>query len=785
MTFRQSAPADRTPTKLWFLLAIASLAFAATLSAQPRSWTINIGTSASLFRCRGREIPVQAAASCDAAVVAAREFFATARECIGACPRTVLEGVKASCKAESFTQRKAVAGRRFRVSLSWTCGRVVFDPFHPRRDCDEAAVLKDGTAVIPAGATEVEAPVDVDMDLGLISSLYPGQDTSTDGFYPLPCEPSIGGTLPPDVPPTQDEIDAEGTLEGFETGKGRKIAQQLQNQPMPAISPMQPLSGIECAILKPVYQLIPCSSPLLLMKDQPFEGRDIIYVHGLNTDHLLDRLNNPPPSSHAVHSTWPLTASEFLDPGKYYRSTAEAYWYSHIRENLFSPNQPSNPVAGWEAWGGASPSYRPKANRYVIVAWSTNQTIEYAQHALLTQIQLAITTNKNVVTPPTYPASSVIRPFCATGCVLISHSAGALVVDSAMGLAKVGFFGPGGIQLTQRMAAHVSLEGAISGSRLASIGMAVALAAVPVTTASNLLCSIADVLFKTNNSCNADTSFAASSILRDLMPVVAQGVWGPAVNATPVPTVTVAGGHPIGSFGVNGLAKPLLPGLDDGVVSMNSACGNPNPVLTGVLAPSGFAVLIPVKAFDFSTDPGRFARGAKNWLSHKNLRAIPPLPHYLAGACTPYVSPTGMVMPALAAFRYTPWDSRKRYNNHYSFLQGSIDHGYDPGLTNAWPSISGQGAGVVREYEYALTSNVEESSAVTDPAIYGFIDGNGTHLVHPSFARIHEVVRGSSKSFKLFGKKRTIWFWKRTYHLLEQWEVKQSSHYVYEFVARR
>jgi hypothetical protein len=758
---------------------------AAVSSAHPPSWSIAINTSPTTFFCGGRAISIPAAKSCDAALVVAREVFTAARECLGACPGGLLDSVGARCKMETFKQRNGAPARRFRVSLSWKCRRVMFDTVRPRRDCDEAAEVKDGTPVIPSGATEVEQAADVDEDLGLLSSLYPGQDTSTDAFYPLPCEPSIGGTLPQDVSLTQDELDAEATLEAFEGGKGRQIAQKLRIHPMTAISQIQPVPSAECVILKPERKVVPCSSPLLLMKDQPFEGRDIIYVHGLALTHLQDRLQNPPPSSHPANKNWPVNTSEYLDAGGYYRSYAEEYWHDHIQENLFDPNQPLNPVAGWE-WpaGSGSPAYRPKANRYMIVAWSSNQTLEYAQHALLTQIYLAITSNKNVVTPPTYPSSSVFRPFCANGCILISHSTGALVVDSAMGLAKAGHFGPGGSQLAAHMAAHVSLEGAISGSRLASVGMAVGLAAVPVASGSNILCAISDMLFGTSNSCNADTSFVASSILRDLIPVVSQVVWGPAVDSTPVPTVTVAGGHPLGNFA--GITKPFLPGLDDGVVSMNSACGNPNLVLPGLLAPSGVAVLNPVRAFDFSTDSGRLARAAKNWLSHKNLKAIPPLPQYLAGACTPYVSPTGMVMPALAAFRNTPWDARKRYLNHYSFIQGSIDHSYDPGdSSNRWPSTLGQGAGVVRAYKHAFTTNTEESSAVTDPAIYGFIDGNGTHLVHPSFARIHEVVRGRRIRFKLFGSKRTIWIWKRTYHLLDKWEVKQSSHYVYEFVARR
>src|SRR5438874_3383891 len=156
------------------------------------------------------------------------------------------------------------------------------------------------------------------------------------------------------------------------------------------------------------------------MKDQPVEGRDIIYVHGLAVTHLKDKLLNPPPSRHPANKVWPQDASEFLDAGKYFRTYAEAYWRDHIRENLFDPTQPSNPNAGWQ-WTAAdsAPRYFPKANRFMVVAWSSNQTLEYAQHAFLTQLYLAITTNKNVVTPPTYP-SSFERPFCPTGCIVIS-----------------------------------------------------------------------------------------------------------------------------------------------------------------------------------------------------------------------------------------------------------------------------------------------------------------------------------------------------------------------------
>src|ERR1700681_3115051 len=79
------------------------------------------------------------------------------------------------------------------------------------RVCDQAAELKNGVPVLPAGATDVVVPGYVEEDRGPISALYPTLDTTTDALYPLPCEPSIGGTLPAQAyaSPTPDEVQAE------------------------------------------------------------------------------------------------------------------------------------------------------------------------------------------------------------------------------------------------------------------------------------------------------------------------------------------------------------------------------------------------------------------------------------------------------------------------------------------------------------------------------------------------------------------------------------------------
>jgi hypothetical protein len=399
--------------------------------------------------------------------------------------------------------------------------------------------------ILPAGATEVEAPQEVNEDRGPISVLYPASLDGSDGFYPLPCEPSIGGTLPPDEAPTKEELDSEKELAEFEDGQGETIAAERSRDIEGRLPVVDAFALGKCYVLdtsagtgKPgARQEHPCDSTMFLLSGQPFEGRDIIFVHGLATEHLAKRLGNFAPAL----KLWPEDAAEFLDPAGYFREYAEEYWRGHIKENLFDPQSPSNPQAGWQ-WTAtdAAPLYNPKSNRYLAVAWSSNQTLEYAQHALITQVALAMSSNKNVVTPPTYPSTHV-RPFCSNSCIIVSHSTGPLVTGTAMSLASAGSLGPGGVIVADHIRAQVAFEGATSGSRLATVGMAIGLAANP---SQLTLCRVLESFLDLATACQGDTSFLANSILLDLMPVVAQGIWGPILNESPMPTVTVAGGHP-------------------------------------------------------------------------------------------------------------------------------------------------------------------------------------------------------------------------------------------------
>lgn len=715
-------------------------------------------------------------------------------------------------------------GGIFLLGAAQTAGRIVqigrvTDFAVKISACDQGIpVDARGNPLLPIGAFEEEPPEDVDEDMGSIASLYPDHNTTTDAFYAkLPCDPSIGGTLPPEEPQPPGVDEANEALGKFESAyAGPDNIASLVASTTNSFPPFQAINKSDCFLQtestasSPATRVqIDCDSDKFLNSSMPFEGRDIIYVHGLNTTHLKDRIMDPTGPAGGI---WPTNATEFLNPGGYFRARAEAYWTPHIVEHLSSPSANSNgdpwPNAGWQ-WtdADANPLYLPKSNRYLLVAWNTSQRLADAQHAMLDQIQRAIASNTNVVTPPTYPAGQ-IRPFCSNGCIVISHSTGGLLVSTALSRAYAGDFGPGGTEIASRMKAHVALNGAISGSRIASAAIMLALLGTPAAVTANAICEGVDWLTGGSNSCNADLSFLLSSVLVDLVPGVAQGMWGDVIDESPIPTVTVAGGHPLGNQAL-GLTKLLLPGLDDTVVTMNSACGNPNPVVYGLVPPSGLSVLQPVKAFEFSNWLPRLVRGTKMWLSHKNLQFIVPIPGYLSGACTPHLSPQGMVLPVASAWTGTNLDTRKRYRNHYSFIQGVAEHSYDGGASPApalWPSYTGGPASELRQYEprnaLATTAvsgiNVEESVAVTDAGIYSvMLDSNGTKLVKPVGMR--EVVRGKRIRFHMpfnigncvkkpgaFPKFYcTRWIWKRTYHLADKWEQKQSSHYVYEFVGRR
>ena len=658
----------------------------------------------------------------------------------------------------------------------------------PVPTCDQP-----GSSGPPPEAIDVEPAEDVDETRGTLSELYPGVNTSTDAFHEqLGCDDSIGDEeLPPEVdePPEAEDLMAEQAVTDYENGRGAALAiGQDTTLPLDVVIPDAPPIGGWCRKREPDGNLHEVSCLRQLDPSQPFDGRDVIYVRGFGLGQIQDALSG---SSGALQR-WPRDADAFLAPDGYFRREATEYWRDHIAEHLWSGDPSAWGLSGWQWWAGdPEPTYAHKKNRYLIVAWSTNQRLAYAQNAFLAQVSAAIRHGTNVSTPPDFPADQE-RTFCANGCVVISHSTGGLLVSSTFGAVQRGDYGPEWRNaLENNFRVHVAFNGAMSGSRLASAALSVS-NMVTGTQGNPRLCDLITELAGAELCRVTAKDFLEQTVLVDLMPKVAQQVWGPVLSQSPVRTLTVAGGHPRGNY-LLGLTKLLLPGIDDGVVTANSACGNPAFVAPdGAVSASGIIGGNPLKVYDLGdAHGGQRARAIRTGIEQKLVLngTHPGGPLYIAGMCTPYLAPNGMRLPVLDSLSGTAWDTRKRWPNHYSMIQSVADHSYDGGGDgydrNPWPSAEYQPASAPRHYLNTVnfSDNTEESSAVTDAGIYQQ-DWDGTYLVKPEFGESVEVVKGKRIKFRLFRKTRYIWLWKRSYERLKGWETKQDSHYVYEFVAR-
>jgi len=161
----------------------------------------------------------------------------------------------------------------------------------------------------------------------------------------------------------------------------------------------------------------------------------------------------------------------------------------------------------------------------------------------------------------------------------------------------------------------------------------------------------------------------------------------------------------------------------------------------------------------------------KNFKSHLNLKGpfiSPPLvnPRFPGEWVHALRTPTGMVMP-IDSPGSAVLGCAQPLSDHYSFIQASLSHLYDGDgeSQNPWPSQLSAAATVPRHYLYFDTDNVEETSAITDSAIYASAS-DGTHLVKPSFAwEMHEVVLGKKQSSgyhlieHLSHRRCTVWLW--------------------------
>lgn len=616
--------------------------------------------------------------------------------------------------------------------------------------CDDYIYNENGP-MIDNSLLEDTIHYSYDEYLGYTSDLYPEFNTAIDTWYPEndPCA-SIGGTVPEEAMnvnfnDTLANLGFEGGVERLDSILNLEFADPPINQKTLPPIPSVPL---DCKGKQFVYD-----------PNQPFGGRDIIFVHGLQLKHLCDKKNGV----QGAHDDWPDSYYEFHDPNGYFKKKANENWEDHIET--------------WLTRTGAT-------NRYMTIAFNCSQPLDVAAHAMLSQIQLAMQHGVGVQFANPNPNDSLNDKSCfGRNAIIISHSTGGLVTDVAMSIAEKSKtdlslqnrYGNCGI-LVDNMKAHLAFHPALMGSKMATAYLALQLGLLgPFINRA-----VCNDLVEVSPEMIAITF---QSILRDLVPLVSKIKWGPFVNSSPVPTITISGGHAAGVDGAGILNVAIHPGLDDGVVTMSSQAGNPNWE-TGA-KPSGYWRFgLFTKVFDMGIEKARAIR----YYLHQTLFTSPN--GFVGGAAITHLSATGMRQPVGSI---TPaYSCENRYDNHYSFLQSASDHyigprgkspseGYDKSNHNNTTGFTPPNY----NYDYGKGVHWEEVRAISDNDIYskglvGYIPID----VHTKGEDI--VIR---RCFKIFGKTICIGLpripiWRREYHTLQGSKENCECSYAYKYVLR-
>lgn len=610
--------------------------------------------------------------------------------------------------------------------------------------CEELTLDAQGTPLAPAGLGNRPAgitcpPVEVETDsfdngslMDLYGQLY-GYDGTTNWYAQASDKCfSLGGTIPAEV----DKFNCDDSLKVLGiTITCDDLEKGLANPDLSAIPQIRP----------PKLPVIPApnigacdGAPPPNFVEMPFRGRDIIFIHGLQLDHLCDRANGVK----GAQANWPDPATQQEFYSGYYNSIALANFMPHILHYL---------------------QQQGHKNRYLVVSYNCSQSAEIAAHCVLTQIREAMETGQGVIMQdPNDPRG--------TSCfgreyIFISHSTGALVADIALAIAdmtKTNAFmkakwGDIGL-LSDRCKGRVSFRGAFGGSDLATLMVAFQKNPELSKFASGKL---------TKNICHKDFSSAVdrnmvmNSVLVDLVPKVSQARWDTYLQKVPVPVVEISSGHPTDI--VPFLKYKMHPGFDDGVLAMDCSSGNS---MTAVARPSRFRASQKSRVFDMGQPVFR----AINYYRDQIISGSD-----FASGCTPYLSPTGMVQPVAQVL-----SAAARYGNHYTFIQSASEHWLEDDYTSG-------------KYEPTLwekSPNWEEELVVEDASLYskGIINpgiiGETSETVkekviyYPVF-RI-KVVKGIPKPIIVWKK---FYVWKRTYHTLrdQNW---YDYDYAYKYLFR-
>lgn len=663
----------------------------------------------------------------------------------------IVEADELVVRAESAEPPGVMA--RLRVRLEGIPRVVLQTPVLrlPLEGCPEAAPLApDGSVVFPAERDPAREPVYVDVagDLeGHAGALHgAGRDASLDAWYgEWPCAASIGGDLSPEPAPPAADLAALGlasSAEAIAAELGRLDAAIAAGTSPPSLGAVSPIDG---RVEAPTAAFRPDAAA-------PYGGRDIVFVHDLVADPLADAAAGDPMAIAGWQADFGGATAmganpAFFLPGSYWKAAADASWATHV---------------------GRLAGYGGRDNRYLTVAWPATQRLDVGAHAVLAQIAAAMDDGTGVVVP----VGGTAEGFCQRpSCVVVSHGAGALLVDVALHAAATGALtGTAAAAIPERVKAHVALHGAFGGSELAAAVVGQGLGLSRLSDG----CALATLAYRALDpdalrpapACPAMAPLADSS-LRDLVPGVATARMAAIAPSIPVPALLVAGAHP--TF-PSALKHAALPGYDDGALTLDSQCASP---AAPAERPSRYDPLgAEGRSFDLGLAPSRAAGFRRD-----------QAPAGMAAGCTPFVSPAGMLQPVADALAGTARDALARLPGHHAFLLTASDHETGP-----------RAGRIDRDYRDSQPGGArgwEEVRVITDPAVYApderFAAIDPAPLIaRPPAVEVH--ARGRRVDFDVVRLGRTYrrswWLWRRTYLLAEGSEARDAVDFVYGHVLR-
>lgn len=476
--------------------------------------------------------------------------------------------------------------------------------------CYMAPLDSVGNPIPPFGSVTPDCPpMDDTLDVytGSITDLYgslcPTAALGVDTFYDDPgCRDScasLGGTLPPEL----KSFVLDDSLSNYLHQVGIDSVGDVVDSLLAIETRLQGMVGNPLDTLLSLGAFpAPCDSvayktgPPQPTGPSPFQGRDIIFVHGFRTDALGDRIMGVA----GARKRWPFDKTEFTDDNGYWKKGANDYWRDHIETYLKVP--PEGATSG--SPGG---TYN---NRFLVVAHPATQTGIIGVHAILWQIAKAMKDGTGVKLCNYYDPRHTTG-FGQGGFVIISHSDGALFTNVSLSIADLigktpilnALLGDVGY-IADRCDLHISLQGATAGSGLAPALLLAAtvpglqqFAKQAMGVPDNVSVTWVDVLPWLYTSQTLDMTIPHFIYGGELFQKLCGPIYSPLnpacylanhnfIEDVPMKVITLAGGHP-SSYGVAAdtpathsvllqiLSKVLLyHGFDDGVVSLDGAAGN-------------------------------------------------------------------------------------------------------------------------------------------------------------------------------------------------------------------